>query len=716
MHHRVLISAMAILLFAGFAAAQNGKIIRGRVIDSSTGVPLPGANIFVVPEGPGTVSEANGNFQLAVVLDKHDSLRVCFMGYRAVTLAIASMSDDLQVRLQPTTVLFREVVVTATRYESPAAHVPVTTEVINVASPAHATQQTVGEILTEAQSVFVRENGGLSGLKTVSLRGAGASQVLILQDNFRLNNPQNGLVDLSVLPLLGIDRIEVARGGSSAQYGSEAVGGVIHLRTLPPPNGFSGNAEYTLGDFGTDIKRLRLGHAAGPVSTVIGYGQVRTDGDYEFEDASRQLQKRANNALDRHEFFLQADANFSPALKVKAFHQNVVNEQGAPGSLSFASTTAKQDDKNHLTGLGVQWQKSQFLQLVAQAGYQRSDQTYAEPLFDFKSNHVVNSLEFILHNRSQLHHRVDLLYGVEFSHHALESTDLGKPERDQRGAFVQAEWRHGNARDNRWSEFLIMPALRFDDYSDAGRRLTPKLGLAWRRLGAVGFTARVNAGQSFRVPNLNELFWPSSPYYSGNPNLRPETGSSLDGGVVLQIAQHGNWQAELNGFYSTLDDLIIDTPDASGLLMPQNIDKAKLRGIESALAWHSNGDGLTFKIAHTYLKATNESGRSTSRGKQLIYRPQDKLDASLGWRVAQINFNATYQFIGKRITPADRFGNTSLPAYRLVHLAASREIVVSELRLQVAGAIHNVFDKGIQIFRDYPIPGREWRLTMRVGR
>jgi outer membrane cobalamin receptor len=716
MYHRVLTNAVAILLFTGFAVAQNEKSIRGRIFDSQTGMPLPGANVFVVPEGPGTVSEANGDFQLVVVPDKHDSLRIRFMGYRAVTIAINSTSDNLQIRLQPTTVLFREVVVTATRYESSAAHVPVTTEVINVNSPAYATQQTVGEILTEAQSVFVRENGGLSGLKTVSLRGAQASQVLILQDNFRLNNPQNGLVDLSVLPLLGIDRIEVARGGSSAQYGSEAIGGVIHLRTLPPPNGFSGNAEYTLGDFGTDIKRLRLGHAAGPFSTVIGYGRVRADGDFEYEDASRQLQKRANNALDRREFFLQAEANFSPALKVKAFHQNVVNEQGAPGSLGFASTTAEQDDKNYLTGLGAQWQKNRFLQLVAQAGYQRMDQTYAEPLFDFTSHHVVNSTEFILHNRSQLHRQLDLLYGVEFSHHTIESTDLGKPERDQRSGFVQAEWRHGHARDNRWSEWLIMPALRFDDYSDAGRRLTPKLGLAWRWLGAVGFTARVNAGQSFRVPNMNELFWPSSPYYSGNPNLRPETGSSFDGGVVLQIAQHGNWQAELNGFYSTLADLIIDTPEATGLLRPQNIDKAKLRGVESALAWHRNGDGLTFKIAHTYLKATNESGRSASRGKQLIYRPQDKLDASLGWRVAQINFNASYQLIGKRLTPPDRFGNTSLRAYRLVNFAASREIVVSELRLQIAGAIHNLFDKRIQIFRDYPIPGREWRLTMRVGR
>jgi outer membrane cobalamin receptor len=299
---------------------------------------------------------------------------------------------------------------------------------------------------------------------------------------------------------------------------------------------------------------------------------------------------------------------------------------------------------------------------------------------------------------------------MEFSHYELESTDLPNPQRAQRSAFIQAEWRHGYARKNRWNEWLIMPAVRFDDYSDAGRRLTPKLGLTWRRLGTLGFTARMNVGQSFRVPNMNELFWPSDPFYSGNPNLHPETGTSVDGGFVLQIPHKGNWQVEVNGFYSTLDNLILDTPDASGRLMPQNIEKAKLRGIESVLAWHGIGDRLTFKIAHTFLKATNEG--EANRGKSIVYRPQNKLDAKVGLVIAQVHLGAAYQFVGKRFF--DPQNSKSLPAYRLVNLAIGRKVRLGDLRPELNVEVRNAFDKHFSIIDGYPIPGREFRASFRL--
>jgi outer membrane cobalamin receptor len=271
--------------------------------------------------------------------------------------------------------------------------------------------------------------------------------------------------------------------------------------------------------------------------------------------------------------------------------------------------------------------------------------------------------------------------------------------------------RHGYARENRWNEWLIMPAVRFDNSSDAGQRLTPKLGLMWRRQGEIGLTACMNAGQSFRVPNLNELFWPGSSFYSGNPNLKPETGTNVDGGFILQIPHKGNWQVEVNGFYSTLDNLIIDTPEASGRLMPQNIEKAKLRGIESALAWHSSGDRLRLKIAHTYLKATNET--EANRGKRIVYRPQDKLDASVGLTIAQVHLSVAYQFVGKRfIDPENR---SLLRDYRLVNFAMGRQQRVGNIRAEFHAEVRNVYDKHFSVLDGYPVPGREFRATVRLG-
>jgi outer membrane cobalamin receptor len=711
MRNRFLISALGLLLFVAGTNAQMSLVIQGKISDAETGVPLPGANILVVPAGRGAASDGAGRFKVTIPAEaQYDSLRVRFMGYRSVTLPIPEAVTDLQVKLQPTTVLFREVVVTATRQAAPAAQVPVATELIEVTAPSHAAKQTVGEILTAAQSVLIQERGGLSGLKTVTLRGAQATQILVLQDNLRLNNPQNGLVDLNVLPLLGTDRIEVARGSASAQYGSEAIGGVIHLRTLPPPNRFSGQAEYTFGDFGTDIKRLRLGHSAGPVAAVFGFGRVRSDGDFTYRINGADSTRR-NNALDRREFYGRADANFSPRFRAAAFHQQIDNTQGSPGSLSFSSATAKLDDKNHLTAINAEWRQNDVLQLNSQVSFQKLDQTFSDPAFAFSSRHEAEGLELILHNRSRVQRQLELLYGVEFSHYELQSTDLSNPQRDQRSAFIQAEWRHSQVREAHSREWLILPAVRFDDYSDAGQRLTPKLGLTWRRLGVIGLTARVNAGQSFRVPNLNELFWPSSPYYSGNPNLHPETGSSVDGGLVLQISQAGNWQVEITGFYSALDSLIIDTPDASGRLMPQNIEKAKLRGLESSLAWHGADDRFTFKIAHTYLKATNEG--EANNGKALVYRPQDKLDASVGLTIAKFNLHVAYQFIGKRFT--DPQNTATQPSYSLVNLAMGGKVHLDELRFGVNVELRNVFDEQYSMIAGYPMPGREFRATFRLG-
>ncbi|MDZ7343950.1 MAG: TonB-dependent receptor [candidate division KSB1 bacterium] len=711
MRKRILVSALGVLFFLTSASAQSRRVIQGQIKDAETGMPLPGANIFVMPANAGTVSDDAGRFKLTISPERRsDSLHVRFMGYRSVTLPILEAPVDLQVKLQPTTVLFREVVVTATRQANPAAQVPVAIELLDVAASSHASKQTVGEILTGSQSVLIQERGGLSGLKTVTLRGAQATQILVMQDNLRLNNPQNGLVDLNLLPLLGTDRIEVARGSASAQYGSEAIGGVIHLRTLPPPNRFAGQAEYTLGSFGTDIKRVRLGHAAGPLSGILGFGRVQSEGDFVYQLNGAHSARR-NNALDRSEFYGRAEANFSPRLRAAAFYQSIDNTQGTPGSLSFSSTTAKLDDKNHLAAIHVEWRQHDVLQLNAHASFQKLDQTFSEPAFAFSSRHQVDGRELILHNRSRVQRQLDFLYGIEFSHYELQSTDLGQPQRDQRSGFIQAEWRQSRVRKDHSYEWLILPAVRFDDYSDAGQRLTPKLGLMWRRVGAMGLTARANAGQSFRVPNLNELFWPSSPYYSGNPNLQPEIGSSVDGGLVLQISQAGNWQMEINGFYSALDNLIIDTPDASGRLMPQNIEKAKLSGLESSLAWHSVDDRLTFKIAHTYLKATNEG--ETHNGKSLIYRPQDKLDASVGFAIANFYMHAAYQFVGKRFI--DPQNTATQPAYSLVNLAIGGKLRLEELRFGVNVELRNVFDEQYSVIADYPMPGREFRATFRLG-
>ena len=298
---------------------------------------------------------------------------------------------------------------TATRQNTVRAEVPSATELVEISSPQIVARQNVGEALAQSQSVFVREYGSVSGLKTISLRGAGDGQILALAAGVRLNNPQSGGVDASLLSLVGIDKIEIVRGNASAQYGSDAIGGVIHLRSFQLPSGFSSAVQTSGGSFGTFNSRAQFGYGLQSWRGSVVVARLVSDGNFSIDDAVKI--KRQNNAS------------------------------------------------------------------------QRRDQRYTDPdpFFPIDSHHEVASDLGVLQNRARLHNTLDVLAGGEAGHYHLTSTDLGKPERTQRSAFAQAEWQPFAARRKNIWQIKIIPSLRYDDYSDAGQRTSPKLALALNR-------------------------------------------------------------------------------------------------------------------------------------------------------------------------------------------------------------------------------------------
>ena len=90
----------------------------------------------------------------------------------------------------------------------------------------------VSQVLENQPGLFIKDYGGLGGLKTISTRGTNSSQTLILLDGMRINSNQNGSLDLSVIPAGLLNRIEIIRSGSSGLFGGNAIGGIISLNTL----------------------------------------------------------------------------------------------------------------------------------------------------------------------------------------------------------------------------------------------------------------------------------------------------------------------------------------------------------------------------------------------------------------------------------------------------------------------------------------------------
>jgi len=709
---RFFISVVAVLLLANWAMAQNGKLIRGQVTDAQTGKPLSGANVFLWPNGAGASSDANGRFRFTAVGEAADSLRLSFMGYRPVTLALAEITDALHLQLEAVTLLFAETLVTATRQSAVRADVPSATELVEINSPQMVARQNIGEALAQAQSIFVKEYGSINGLKTINLRGAGDGQTLVLTDGVRLNNPQTGGVDASLLSLVGVDKIEIVRGNASAQYGSDAIGGVIHLRTFQPPAGFSSALQTSSGSFGTFNSRVQFGYGRAKWRGAVTLDRLVSDGDFPIDDTGKI--KRANNGSQRREILARVSGNLRDDLNVQLLHRTNRTVQNVPGSLQFPSDDARQKDLNHLTSAALAWNKNSWLQFAAQFSAERREQRYddPDPFFAIASRHEVASDLGALQNRSRLHATLDLLAGGEIGNYRLTSTDLGKPERTQRSAFAQAEWNPLAQRQSRW-QIKFIPSLRYDDYSDAGQRTSPKLAFALNRQTATRLNLHGSIGRSFRVPGMSDLFWPAGPFLAGNPNLLPERGREIEGGLLYEFSRAGNWQLELAGFNSKIEDLIVWTSDANFFYSPVNSENAKISGIELSVAWRSNGDRLGWRANYTRLAPKNDGANSQTNGKDLVYRPRDKFDLQANFDLRYFTLGGNFQYVGKRFSRADN--SQALPAYRVANFSLSRQIRFNEFSTLLHLEMRNVLDKHFSVIDGYPLPGRELRATLRLG-
>ena len=238
------LKSMLIMLFCFCSFSVMGQTLEGKVIDEN-GDPLPFANVIEKGTTNGTVTDNNGNFSINPS-QLPAQLEFSLLGFSNVSKEALSSSTSMTITLVEKGVSLNEVVLVGSRNPSRTAiETPVPVDVIDLEElTTQGPQTSINEILNYVAPSFTSQtqtvSDGTDHIDPASLRGLGPDQVLVLVNGKRRHKSSylnvNGTVgagsvgtDMNAIPTAAIKRIEVLRDGAAAQYGSDAIAGVINI-------------------------------------------------------------------------------------------------------------------------------------------------------------------------------------------------------------------------------------------------------------------------------------------------------------------------------------------------------------------------------------------------------------------------------------------------------------------------------------------------------
>lgn len=553
--------------------------------------------------------------------------------------------------------------ITSARQAEPRAQATAANTVFTRADIERLQARSVPELLRRVPGVQVGSPGGVASL---SLRGTGTAQTLVLVDGQRIASATSGFARLDYLAIDNIERVEVIRGPRSSLYGADAIGGVIQIFTRGGKPGINPEVRLAAGSDQTFQRSLSL--AAGTEQTRVHLGASLDERDG--FDITRD-----NRGADRDN-----DGQRNKALHLKLDHQFDANWK-AGLSLNDQRGKNEYDDAYEFAPGAPQ---DEF-RVSSYSGYldgQLTDiwNSRLELGRSFDRNRAVGSnyndglLETTRHsaawiNRLQLSERQQLRLGSDWNEDRLDATTTYQEDsRDNLAFFAQHSFQS--------ERFGTELGLRHDDNQQFGSHNSWNAALSL----PVGESQRwiLSYGEGFRAPTFTDLYAP--PAWGPNPDLNPETSKSYE----LQ------WRADLNEtqLEATLYRTDVEDMIAWGGTRMENISQARINGFEASAARELLGWQASLGVSII-------DPRDRDSGRVLQRRAKRSLSLDVDRQFGAFGVGASWQAFSQRFDDSAFNSNyeserTTIPGYAVLNLRTSWQ-ATPELRWEAK--LDNVLDK-----------------------
>ena len=589
---------------------KHSNVIRGHVIEKYTEEHLPYATILIVETGEGTVSDDTGHFRFTKVPAGTYTLRVQLLGYATQEKKITVSNEyttDVHIALVEEGITTDEVVVSANRNEVSRKMAPVVVNVMSAKLFETVNSTDLAKSLNYQSGLRVENSCQNCAFPQVRINGLEGPYSQILINSRPIISALSGVYGLEQIPTNMIERVEVVRGGGSALFGANAVGGTINIITKDPVSN-SFQVSSTMSNVNGDTWEQYMGANASLVSKDNVYGiavyqSYRNRNPYDVDgDSFSEIGKLNMNTFGLRAYY--RPTQFS-RLNIEYHTTNEFRRGGNKFDLEPFESDITEQTKHIINSGGLTydlfWKEykhklsffasSQHVDRNSYYGAQQDPNAYGKT----KDLTFVGGGMYVGNFEKVIFSPATFTAGLEYQHNNMHDIMAGyNRDLEQKvriaSAFFQNEWK--------MDDFTLLAGFRLDDHNLIDNLIfSPRVNMLYKPSDA--FQGRLTWSTGFRAPQAyDEDLHITAVGGEGvlirlADGLKPEKSNSFSGSVDLS-GQIGHFQTNLliEGFYTSLRDVFYLQnvgSDAQGNTLQErrNGSGAKVYGV--------NIDG---KIAH----------------------------------------------------------------------------------------------------------------------
>lgn len=616
----------------------------------------------------------------------------------------------------------------------------------------------VADAIRYFSGIQIKDYGGIGGLKTVNIRSMGTNHVGVFYDGIQLGNAQNGQIDLGKFSLDNIEEISLYNGQKSdifqpaKDFGSS---GSVYLRSRTPS--FEGTKKQNLkavvktGSFDLINPSVLYEHKINDnVSASLNGEYIHSSGKYKFRykrvfpgtnevmydtTAIRENGDIRSVRLEGGLYGLVPQGHW----KLKTYFYD--SERGIPGAIvnNVWKRSQRQWDRSFFAQGSFQKTITQDYELLVNAKYANDYMRYLNPdttlmLIDntFRQQEWYTSVA----NKYSITRNWDASLSADVQYNTLTSdmdgfvypkrlttlialataADLGKVkiQGSMLGTFVRERINSGNTAAN--DSVKAAPDKK---------EFTPALFVSYKPFDTKNFNIRAFYKYIFRMPTFNDLYYTDI----GNIQLKPEFTHQYNLGFQYENTYDNRlvkqWQLQADAYYNEVTDKIVAVPKGSGQYrwMMMNLGYVEIRGIDvttSAVFEPYKDIILNVKLAYTYQKAQDFTERKSTAlqkityGGQIPYIPwhNGSAVASVTYRSWQLNYSFIY--VGERYHSSANIREEYEQPWYTNDIAIIKKLKYGKTYIRIGVEVNNLFSQDYEVVLNYPMPKRNYKLSLTV--